>query len=212
VDHSTWVTSLALLAASSRLRPASRERAVAWLLGQSGEETRFFHRLRMSLLGLGGDRPEGEGWPWFPETAAWVSPTALTILALEPVRAKAVEARVSAARRFLWSRMCKDGGWNHGSTRALGYEAGSYPETTGQALLSMRGQSAAELPTAIAAAQRHLRGCRSSSAASWLRLGLLAHSQPAASTGLPHRGTMDIALWLLAERAAGGVNVLQGDA
>ncbi|MFB3778298.1 MAG: prenyltransferase/squalene oxidase repeat-containing protein [Bryobacteraceae bacterium] len=212
VDQSTWVTSLALLALAGRLDQASRERAVAWLLRQSGEETRFLHRLRMTLLGVGGGRREGEGWPWFPDTAAWVSPTALTIIALEQFRVETAAGRVSAARRFLWSRMCQDGGWNHGSTRALGYEAPSYPETTGQALLAMRGQSHPKLPQSIEAARRHLRACRSSSAMSWLRLGLLAHSQSAATDDLPHRGAMDTALWLLAERASGGADVFRGDA
>lgn len=212
VDQSTWVTSLVLLALRGRLNQASRERAIGWLLGQTGEETRFFHRMRMTLLGAGGDRREGEGWPWFPQTAAWVSPTALTILALEQFRAEAVAGRVSAARRFLWSRMCEDGGWNHGSTRALGYEAASYPETTGQVLLAMRGQNHPKLPQSLEAARQHLRTCRSSSAISWLRLGLLAHSQPAGTADLPHRGTMDTALWLLAERAAGGADVFGGDA
>ena len=214
VDRSTWVTSLALLALRDRLSRDSRGSAVKWLQSQSGEETRFFRRLRMTLLGLGGDRREGEGWPWFPETAAWVSPTAITILALEQVDAKAAAARVSAARRFLWSRMCQDGGWNHGSTRALGYDAGSYPETTGQALLAMHGQRSTHLPPALAAAQRHLHACRSSSAMSWLRLGLLAHARPSAATPAtdpPHRGTMDTALWLLAERAAGGTNAFLGE-
>jgi hypothetical protein len=211
VDRSTWVTSLVLLALRDRLSRAARERAVEWLLGQSGEETRFFHRLRMRLLGLGGDEREGEGWPWFPETAAWVSPTALTILALEKIDAKAVGARLSMARNFLWSRRCRDGGWNHGSTRALGYDAGSYPETTGQALLAMHGERSPKLPLALTAAQRHLRACRSSSAMSWLRLGLLAHAWPAPAADLPHRGTMDTALWLIAEQAASGSNAFLGE-
>ena len=214
VDRSTWVTSLALLALRDRLSRDSRGRAVQWLLRQSGEETRLFRRLRMALLGLGGEHREGEGWPWFPETAAWVSPTAITILALEQVDAKAAAVRVSAARRFLWSRMCQDGGWNHGSTRALGYDAGSYPETTGQALLALRGQHSPQLSLALAAAERHLRACRSSSAMSWLRLGVLAHARPSAATPAtdpPHRGTMDAALWLVAERAAGGTNVFLGE-
>jgi len=213
VDQSTWVTALAVLVLHERLPGEAVAKAVRWLLEQSGEESRFFRRLRMWLLGLGGAHAEGEGWPWFPETAAWVSPTVFTVLALEMVKerfpASELEARTRAGRRFLWSRRCQDGGWNHGSTKVLGYDAGSYPETTGQALLAMRGEQSARLPEALAAAEGHLRTCRSSGGLSWLRLGLAAHARPPARPAAsepPWRGLMDVALWLLADQAAAGTS------
>jgi hypothetical protein len=102
--------------------------------------------------------------------------------------------------------MCADGGWNHGSTRALGYEAASYPETTGLALLALRGADSPKLAAALAAAERHLHATRSSNARSWLRLGLMAHGRPASSLGEepPWRGILDAALCLLAEQAVDG--------
>ena len=121
-----------------------------------------------------------------------------------------MEDRLESGRRFLWSRMCGDGGWNHGSTRALGYEAGSYPETTGLALLALHGATDPQLPRAVAAAAHHLRACRSAEGMSWLRLGLLAHGALVATRPSPEvqcRGVMDNALFLLAERAASGRNL-----
>ncbi len=217
VDQSTWVTALVVLALHERLGAEALARAVRWLLQQSGEESRFFRRLRMWLLGLEDGHNEGEGWPWFPETAAWVTPTVFTVLALEKVEKRSpapdLDARIRAGRQFLWSRRCQDGGWNHGATRALGYDAGSYPETTGQVLLAMRGEQSARLPGALAAAERHLPACRSSSGLSWLRLGLTAHARSpagAAANEPPWRGVMDIALWLLADHATAGTGVFQG--
>ncbi len=213
VAQSTWVTAVAVLALGDRLPPSALGKAVQWLLRQSGEESTFVRRLRLRLLGLEDSHSQGEGWPWFPETAAWTSPTALTILALEKAKTRiavaGLEERLRSGRQFLWSRVCRDGGWNHGSTRTLGYEAGSYPETTGLALLALHGQVGSKLPAALAAAERHLSSCRSSSGVSWLRLGLLAHARPAAgmhASDLAWRGVPDIALWLLADQAATGKN------
>jgi hypothetical protein len=67
--------------------------------------------------------------------------------------------------------MCREGGWNHGSVRALGYESKAYPETTGMALAALHGVQAPELPRAIGVAQRFLAACRSADALNWLRLG-----------------------------------------
>jgi hypothetical protein len=214
VGQSTWVTALAVLTLAARLELGALERATRWLLGQSGKESGFFRRLRLKLLGVEAGTEAGfEGWPWFPDTAAWVAPTALTILALEKVRRRAaspgLDKRLESGRRFLWSRMCRDGGWNHGSSRALGYEAGSYPETTGLALLALHGANGPQLPRALAAAERHLRSCRSAEGISWLRLGLLAHPKPATDTPVQEaqcRNVMENALFLLSERAAAGSN------
>ncbi len=211
VARSTWVTALAVLALGEELDGAKLGAAVGWLLRVRGRESGFWHRLRLRLLGVDRGPGEGEGWPWFGETAAWVTPTAMTILALLKVRPRGLAAgadeRLSAARRYLWSRMCQDGGWNHGSTRALGYDAPSYPETTGAALLALRGDRPPELPRALAAAERHFRECRSSSGRNWLRLGLAAHARLVpgpAEDEPPARGVMDTALSLLAERTGAG--------
>lgn len=214
VGQSTWVTALAVLALAGRLAPEALDSATQWMLRQSGRESGFFQRLRLRLLGVEAGVDTGnEGWSWFPGTAAWVAPTSLTILALEKVRRSTprprLEERLESGRRFLWSRMCGDGGWNHGSSRALGYQAGSYPETTGLVLLALHGSRDPQLPRALAAAERHLRACRSAEGVSWLRLGLLAHA--ASARPFPEaqrRDVMDNALFLLAERAAAGKNLL----
>ena len=102
--------------------------------------------------------------------------------------------------------MCADGGWNHGSARALGYEGNSYAETTGVALLALAG--APGLDRSVAAAERHWRECRSAEGAAWLKLGLLAQGRR--TTGWPAhaapRNVRDMALGALAEQAEKGQN------
>jgi hypothetical protein len=145
-----------------------------------GEESAPIYRVREWLLGH-SRQPEEEypGWPWVPGAAAWVAPTALAILALgKEVRRRPdveIQERIDLGRRFLLARMCREGGWNHGSVRPLGYESRPYPETTGMALAALHGVRARQVDVSVEAAQRFLAGTRSADAANWLRLGLMAH-------------------------------------
>ena len=225
VEESTWVTALVLLlpagvALELEGNGVDRQRAEAWVLDQTGRESNRVERLRMRLLGVPADPSQAfDGWPWYPGAAAWVTPTALTILALEKIdrresgaRVNAVRERLAQGRSFLLARRCRDGGWNHGSTRALGYDSDSYPETTGMALLALHGldpngSNAVPMEDALRVAERHLGHCQSQEAASWLTLGLLARGRNPAPTALAgHGGTTEIALNALARAAGAGRN------
>ncbi len=96
--------------------------------------------------------------------------------------------------------MCADGGWNHGSNRALGRDGDSYPETTGIALVALHAvPPSPQLERAKAAARRHLASCRTAEGVAWLRMGLAAHGEPAESQfPLTPRTTVDRALLTLA--------------
>ena len=211
VDESTWVTALALLLPSN-LSVGDRQHASQWLLSQSGRESGFIYRLRLRLLGVRLDpNQQFDGWPWYPGTAAWVAPTALTFLALQKLNSSTrdvqIEKRLAEGKAFLLARRCRDGGWNHGSTQALGYDSDSYPETTGVALLALHGSKAPELGNAVEVAERHLRESHSLEATSWLTLGLLAHGRsPAEVSVMPHQGTVAISLAAMAEGARQGRN------
>jgi len=181
VEESSWVTSLVALLPPRRVGPAAHGRAIGWLAGVRGEESTLLYRAREWLLGNRRQPEEAfPGWPWVPGTAAWVAPTAFAILALEKEcrrgRAPALQARIDAGRRFLLLHMCHEGGWNHGSVRALGYESRPYPETTGLALAALRGVRSPQVELALAAGRRFLSECRSADAFNWLRLGLIAHN------------------------------------
>jgi hypothetical protein len=217
VDESTWVTALVLLLPTDLAQSLKGDRASSWLLSQTGRESGLVQRLRSRLLGVQVEPSQSfEGWPWFPGAAAWVTPTALSILALEKLDRRRADTgareRIVQGRAFLLGRRCRDGGWNHGSTKALGYDSDSYPETTGVALLALHDARDKEISTADTLAEQQLSTCRSREAAYWLTLALSARGRaPEADptgTNLPRHGsTIEVALAALARTAYDGHNL-----
>jgi hypothetical protein len=211
VRQSTWVTAVATLLGPAAFGGDAYRRGIAWIVQSSGEDTGFLIRVRQVLT---GSAPGGDpGWPWFAGTSAWVTPTALSMLALRKAGRCAASpqilARLDMGASYLLAHACSDGGWNHGAARALDYDARSYPETTGVALLALSGKDTPAVRKACRWAQGQLPSCRASEAESWLRLGLLAHGQLPANAPLPARPPRTIqnaALALLASAAATGRN------
>jgi Prenyltransferase and squalene oxidase repeat len=213
VEESTWVTSLVALLPPEQVGRERHRQAIDWIYRLTGRETSAVYRIRQVLLGNTSAATRSvHGWPWFPGTAAWVGPTAFGILALQKEYQRdpkpGLAERLELGRRFLLSRMCADGGWNHGASRALGYDAQSYPETTGMALLALRGVQAPELAVALPAGERFLIGCRSVDGQNWLRLGLAAHGRLSSQEcrPLPCRTLRDSVVAVLADSAAAGRN------
>lgn len=214
ITESTWVTAMPALLPAEILGVTHHASAIEWLLGQSGQETSLAFRIRNQLLGNSAGLPEAnKGWPFFPGAAAWVTPTAMSILALEKARRRRnsnnIQRRIEIGRQFLLDRIGKDGGWNYGRSNVLGVEAPSYPETTGQALLALGEVESARLRKTLNAAQEQARNCQSAEALSWLQLGLQAHGIVAVAPArrLVCRSLMDSALWILAQAAQRGRNV-----
>ena len=215
VRQSTWVTALALFVLLDQESDVCAK-AIDWLLDQSGRESVWTNRFRRWLAREPSERAlDVTGWPWYPDTAAWVTPTALTVLAAAKACRRssqpALAERVERARRYLLARQCADGGWNHGYNRGFGREAPSYPETTGQALLALRGFRTEAVLKAFDRAERQLATCSSVEASCWLRLALAADGRPAA---LPwpgsekYRSLPEIALAVLTQGAEHGRYVL----
>ena len=216
VDQSTWVTALAALLPPQDLGPAPHARAIQWLLDQSPANTTLYFRVKAWLSGNTVAEAE-QGWSWVPQTAAWATPTAIAVLALAKQNRRKPDAvlreRIVSARRFLLSRRCIDNGWNHGSSRAVGVDSLSYPETTGTALLAFAGASPEIQPSAIAPsierAETWWKQSPSCDAASWLTLALRALGRP--KPGLPEslkpRTIQDSALQILANAGDRGTEV-----
>jgi hypothetical protein len=210
VRQSTWMTAVAALLGPAALGTDAYLRGIAWIVRQTGEETSLPSRVQRFLTGNAQTDP---GWPWFPGTSAWVSPTALSMLALRKaarcVASAQILARLDMGAECLLQHACSDGGWNYGAARALDYDAHSYPETTGVALLALSGRDTPAIRKACGWAQAQLARCRTSEGESWLRLGLLAHGQlpsDSAPPARPPRTVQNAALAVLASAAVEGRN------
>jgi hypothetical protein len=203
VEESTWVTALAAFLPEQAIGKERLHRAAEWLLGQAGRESSWGYRLRQRMAG--NDEKYPYGWPWFPGAAAWVIPTSFGILAFERLLStqaagRGLRGRIKDATDFLFVRQCADGGWNHGSNRALGRDGDSYPETTGIALTALGHAPRCDaIERGKAAARRHLTECRTAEGIAWLRMGLAAHGEHVPSPFQPvSRTTLDDALTVLA--------------
>jgi hypothetical protein len=120
-----------------------------------------------------------------------------------------IVTRLQMGVACLLQHACSDGGWNYGAARALDFDAHSYPETTGVALLALTGKDSPVIRKACRWAQAQLPKCQTSEGESWLRLGLLAHGQLPSDTPLPLRSPRTIqnaALALLSSDAIEGRN------
>jgi hypothetical protein len=207
VEESTWVTALVALLPEDAIGEQQSRQAIDWLKERTGRESGWRWRLEQRL---GGNKEEWpEGWPWFPGAAAWVIPTSLGILAFQRALRRSdkdrerLQYRVQEGKKFLLGRQCADGGWNHGSQKALGRDGDSYPETTGIALLALAGEKSARIERARAMARKHLASCKTAEGISWLRMGMAAQGEAAASA-FPDpvcRTTMDHVLMALASAA-----------
>lgn len=219
VAESSWVTALVALLPPEELGAAAHARTIKWLLRSTGNESTTVYRLRQWLLG--NSRPAEQafaGWPWTPGAAAWVGPTSMAILALEKEGRRRPSAeiarRVAEGRKFLVTRTCREGGWNHGAPQAMGYQSGAYPETTGMALAALRGVDTPEVRRAIDMARRFLAESHSADAINWLGLGLMAHGGMPAGycrpAGVECRTLPETSLAMLIGEVQKGRDVLWG--
>ena len=217
VKPSTAVTSWAVLALSRDLDQSNELRsAVAWVAKEIYPDQSFIERRWHQMLGIEAPKAPGSS-PWFPGTAGWVVPTAMSILALLHAGRtgdQSLQPLITHAQNYLLSRRCSDGGWNHGGSKTRSEDATSYPETTGLALLALSHVTSADLAVPIQLAEAALCCPPSMEALAWLQMGLLAHGRPIEdpSIELPCRNNRDIALRLLSLATRGGANPLLAEA
>jgi hypothetical protein len=218
VRESTWVTSLAALALASgdarqrNARLARWNHAIAWLLAQKPAQTSGVVGVLQRLLNTPGSRPPPGGAAWYPGTAAWVAPTAMRVFAL--ARASAITGNpitqhaLEQARNFLLTRRLADGGWNHGGWHAAFEPVASYPETTGMALLALRGSPPQGLRPSLDLAEVSIARAGSLEAWAWLNMSLIVHNRrdslehAHAPVELPVWTVRDLALGILSSNAS----------
>ncbi len=198
VQMANWTTALCVTVATLRGEFGDPfQKGVEWLLGSWGVESRLVNRMAVKMGRLEADRDLSlKGWPWKPNTSAWVEPTAHTIVALKQALSQAslhlpskyrgeIRERVRMGEAQLMDVRCRDGGWNYGSRAVLGGDLPSYPETTALALLGLQGHAdlsqSLDRASQMARDQQDREGSKKVNAPSplaraWLRLALRLHA------------------------------------
>ncbi len=174
VGTSTWATALAVtLADVLGHHGIETEGGTRWLSKAGGADSSTLNRVLRALRVPAVEREvKYAGWPWRPETSAWVEPTAHALVALKKMARRNPErtlvARIDSGERMLLSVRCTDGGWNYGSPRALGRELPSYAETSALALIGLQDRAPAD---AVEHTRKLTNANVSPLARAWLRLG-----------------------------------------
>jgi Prenyltransferase and squalene oxidase repeat len=128
-------------------------RAVHWLIECRGWESHWLWKWKFRT----SDRhvrfdPDKFGWPWMPETASWVVPTAYSILALKHSRGISrndlVHLRIQRGVEMLYDRICPEGGWNAGNGVVYGFPLAPHADATALALLSLLSEPPNDFITA----------------------------------------------------------------
>jgi hypothetical protein len=209
VQVPSWSTSLCVRLAQLRGEFGEPfQKGVAWLLSSAGNEAPLWWRLLLhtKLVGYSDRNLDYIGWPWKPNSASWVEPTAHAIIALK-------QASVKISNEKLWQRVrtgeahlmdvrCSDFGWNVGNRAARQQDLVAYPETTAIALLGLQGHN--DLGKSMDLAARMARETISPLARAWLTIALRVYGAdvppPAVLTSSPE--TMIAALTVIAEEKA----------
>jgi hypothetical protein len=184
-SEGNWATALAVCAMNTTGDLAAAcEKAVRWLECERGREGRWLWRLKFKTV----DRsvrfdPDKYGWPWIPETASWVIPTALSIVALKQFtscnRSEASEQRIQLGVEMLLDRACVGGGWNAGNSVVYGVPLTPHVEATAIALLALQDQPRSQVIRA-GFDWLHERSAtiRSAESLAWCILSLFVFQQP----------------------------------
>lgn len=133
--ESGWMTAWAVMAlALTDTGPA--QRAVKWLLDSAGvriSDPKEIERVR-KVLKIDATIT---GWSWQPGDAAWIFPTALSLLALHQMKVRE-HPRVREGIQYLLDRAIATGGWNIGNPFMVTGTLSPTVENTSLALLALR--------------------------------------------------------------------------
>lgn len=186
-DHDgAWVTSLAVIALRDFVSaiPATLK-GFRWLMNSAGRESNWFWKWKFRTA----DRhvrfdPDKFGWPWVPDTASWVVPTAFAILALKRVPCtcgglEGIPFRIDRGIEMLMDRACPGGGWNAGNGVVYGVPLAPHADDTAIALLALSDRTQDPVvQSSVLWLERTAPTLTAPWSLAWAALALAAHGRP----------------------------------
>jgi len=203
-DQGLWLTAPAAVVFERTGRGAARDRALDFLLSVSSKTVANDPNVRQDNTIV--------GWPWVRDTFGWVEPTAWAVLALG-ICGRGGHPRADEGRRFLLDRQIPSGGWNYGNPGVNDRELLPFWDTTGLALLALRGRTdISRVRPSLEFLETNQDKVRSLCGLAWALLGLEAWGRPAARLRQRLAAAMDPVSdeGLNASHLAAGVIALSG--
>jgi hypothetical protein len=171
-DQGLWLTSASAIVFHRYALKEARDRAREFILALKSVTVANDPRIRQDNTLT--------GWPWVPGTFGWVEPTAWSVIALN-VCGSADDPRAVEGRKFLLDREIPSGGWNYGNPAINDRELLPFWDTTGLALVALRGRAEAGLVQAsLELLEKEQGRIDSLCGLSWASLGLDAHKRNSA--------------------------------
>ena len=166
-----WVTALAAAAFTRFGLAAEAKRALDFVLS-----SRSVTAAKDPMIGQDDTLP---AWPWISGTSGWVEPTAWSLIALG-LAGLASHPRAQEGIRFLLDRQIPAGGWNYGNPSLSGKDLLPFWDTTGLALVALRGRTdAKDLAKRLGLLEQDQPRIESLSGLAWTVLGLESHGRNA---------------------------------
>ena len=203
-DQGLWLTAPAAVVFERYGMGGARDRALDFLISVLSKTLANDPKVRQDNTIV--------GWPWVRDTFGWVEPTAWAVLALG-VCGRGGHPRAVEGRRFLLDRQIPSGGWNYGNPGLNDRELLPFWDTTGLALLALRGRTDVSLVRpSLEFLEANQEKIQSLCGLAWAVLGLEAWGRPAARLRQRLAAAMDPASddGLNAAHLAAGVIALSG--
>jgi hypothetical protein len=180
-----WMAYAALLAFHALGAAAEEQRLKDWILGFEDASARFSKEEVAIIAERYRYDATIPGWPWTPQTTAWVEPTALFIISLRRAGVAASEKRIKSGVDLLLDRRVRSGGWNFGNPYSKSYELEASTMSTALALAALGAAGLPESRPAVGAGLRFLRSALaediSTASLAWVLLALKSFPSGAAS-------------------------------
>ena len=147
----------ALLAFHALGAGVEESRLKSWILGFEDASGRFTKEEIAIIATRYRYDASIRGWPWTPQTTAWVEPTALFILALARSGVPATDGRIQSGINLILDRRVPSGGWNFGNPYSKSFELEASTMSTALALAALGASGVPEIRPAVSAGIRYLK-------------------------------------------------------